>query len=141
MLIAAALVLVASAAASPEPVPPAAVVFTAAQAHDGLAIFTQSCAKCHAAELTGGSAPNLFGPAFTASNLTFGGLNQEITHEMPLDDPESLSATQYAAVIAYVLAANCYAPGPVPYPSDGTVPNRQAKVATQGGATKPCAAP
>jgi mono/diheme cytochrome c family protein len=141
MLIAAAFALVATAAATPVPAPPAAAVFTAAQAHDGAAIFAQYCAKCHAAELTGGSAPNLFGPAFTASSLSFGGFNQEITHEMPFDDPGSLSATQYAAVIAYLLASNCYAAGPVPYPVDGTVPNRQSKVATQGGTAKPCAVP
>jgi mono/diheme cytochrome c family protein len=138
--IAVALAFIASGAAAPDPAP-SAVVFTAAQAHDGRAIFTQSCAKCHAAELTGGSAPNLFGPAFTASNLSFGALNQVITHDMPLDDPGSLTATQYAAVIAYVLAANCYAAGTVPYPVDGTVPNRQTKAGTQGGATTPCAVP
>jgi polar amino acid transport system substrate-binding protein len=140
-MIAVAFAFVASGAAAPDPATPSAAVFTAAQAHDGHAIFTQSCAKCHAAELTGGSAPNLFGPAFTASSLSFGALNQVIAHEMPLDDPGSLNATQYAAVIAYVLASNCYAAGTVPYPTDGTVPNRQTKVATQGGATAPCVVP
>jgi mono/diheme cytochrome c family protein len=139
--IAVAFAFVASAASAPDSTTSAAAVFTAAQAHDGRTIFMQSCAKCHGAELMGGSAPDLFGPAFTASNLSFGGLHQEITHDMPLDDPGSLTATQYAAVIAYVLAANCYAAGTLPYPVDGTVPNRQIKVATQGGATKPCAAP
>ena len=70
-----------------------------------------------------------------------GGLNQEVTHQMPLDNPASLTAAQYAAIIAYLLAANCYPAGASAYPIDGTVPNRSAKVATQGGATAPCAVP
>ena len=91
--------------------------------------------------LTGGSAPDLFGRSFTASRLTMGGLHQEVTNEMPLDAPASLTPTQYAAVIAYLLAANCYAPGTTPYPVDGHVPNRTDKVATQNGAATPCAVP
>lgn len=123
------------------PAPPPALdgMFTAAQAHDGSALFANHCAKCHAAGLTGGSAPDLFGRTFTASSLSMGGLNQEVTHQMPADDPGSLSATQYAAIIAYILAANCYPAGTAPYPADGPVPNRTVKVATQGGATAPCA--
>lgn len=119
--------------------PPA--MFTAAQARDGSSLYVQSCAKCHASGLTGGSAPDLFGRAFTASSLTMGGLNQEVTHEMPFDDPGSLTAVQYAAIIAYLLAANCYPAGTAPYPVDGTVPNRTLKVGTQGAATAPCPVP
>ena len=70
-----------------------------------------------------------------------GALNQEVTHEMPMDDPASLTPAQYAAILAYLLAANCYPAGTTAYPADGTVPNRSLKVATQGGATAPCAAP
>lgn len=136
-----AIAAIAFAAIGADAPPPAAAVFTAAQAHDGGALYAQNCAKCHAAGLVGGSAPDLFGKAFTASSLTMGGLNQEITHEMPLDNPASLTPAQYAAIIAYLLAANCYAPGGTPYPADGSVPNRRDKVATQNGATAPCAVP
>jgi mono/diheme cytochrome c family protein len=132
----AAIVLAAIGADAPAPPP-----FTAAQAHDGSALYAQSCAKCHAAGLTGGSAPDLFGRSFTASSLSLGALNQEVTHEMPQDNPGSLTAAQSAAIIAYLLAANCYQPGPDPYPATGPVPNRAVKVATQGGATAPCAVP
>jgi len=122
------------------PAPPAAM-FTAPQAHDGVALYAQYCSKCHAAGLTGGLGPDLFGRAFTASSLSMGALNQEVTHEMPQDDPGSLTPPQYAAIIAYVLAANCYPAGSTVYPAAGPVPNRATKVATQGGATAPCAAP
>lgn len=126
---------------APAPPPAIGAMFTAAQAHDGSALFSDHCAKCHAATLTGGSAPDLFGRAFTASNLSMGGLNQEITHQMPADDPGSLTPTQYAAIIAFILASNCYPAGSTPYPADGPVPNRSVKVATQGAATAPCAVP
>jgi polar amino acid transport system substrate-binding protein len=134
----AAIVLAVTGADAPAP-PPA--LFTAPQAHDGSALYAQYCAKCHAAALTGGSAPDLFGRSFTASSLSMGALNQEVTHEMPMDDPASLTPAQYAAILAYLLAANCYPAGNTAYPADGTVPNRSLKVATQGGATAPCAAP
>jgi mono/diheme cytochrome c family protein len=137
----AAIAALAFAAIGADAPSPAGSYFTAAQAHDGSALYSQNCAKCHSAGLTGGSAPDLFGKAFTASSLTMGGLNQEITHEMPLDNPASLTPAQYAAIIAYLLAANCYAPGSTPYPVDGSVPDRRVKVATQNGATAPCAVP
>jgi mono/diheme cytochrome c family protein len=134
---------VALAAIGADAPPPATMTspFTAAQAHDGRGVYVASCAKCHAAGLTGGSAPDLFGRSFTASRLTMGGLHQEVTNEMPLDAPASLTPAQYAAVIAYLLASNCYAPGTTPYPSTGPVPNRTDHVATQNGATAPCTVP
>ena len=138
--IAAIAALLLAAIGANEPAPPAAM-FTAAQAHDGLALYGQYCSKCHAAGLTGGLGPDLFGRAFTASSLSMGALNAEVTREMPQDNPGSLTPAQYAAIIAYLLAANCYPAGPAAYPADGPVPNRATKVATQDGATAPCAAP
>jgi hypothetical protein len=81
----------------------------------------------------------LVGPAFTASSLSFGGLHQTITHDMPMDAPASLTPKQYAAVIAYLLAVNCYPAGNTLFPDSGSIPNRREKVATQGG--KACALP
>jgi mono/diheme cytochrome c family protein len=141
ILAAAAVALAAIAADAPSATSPAATMFTAAQAHDGLAVYTASCAKCHSAALAGGSAPDLFGKSFTASRLSMSGLNREVTHEMPLDNPASLTPAQYASVIAYLLAANCYPAGATAYPSDGSIPNRTDKVATQGGASQPCPTP
>jgi mono/diheme cytochrome c family protein len=42
-------------------------LFTEAQAGRGEALFRQSCAGCHGATLTGGTAPALTGPTFEAS--------------------------------------------------------------------------
>jgi mono/diheme cytochrome c family protein len=141
LLVSAALALGVIAADAPTAPSAAVPMFTAAQAHDGLAVYTQNCAKCHAAGLTGGSAPDLFGKSFTASRLSMGGLNREVTNEMPLDNPAGLTPAQYANVIAYLLAANCYPAGSTPYPADGRIPNRTEKVATQGTAAAPCPAP
>jgi mono/diheme cytochrome c family protein len=141
ILVSAVLVLGAIAADAPSSPPATVTLFTAAQAHAGLAVYTENCAKCHAAALTGGSAPDLFGKSFTASRLSMSGLNHEITNQMPLDNPGSLTPLQYANVIAYLLAANCYPAGATAYPADGSVPNRTDKVATQGNATAPCPAP
>ena len=44
-----------------------AALFTEAQAASGEALYRQSCASCHGATLTGGTAPALTGPAFEAS--------------------------------------------------------------------------
>ena len=137
LLAAAALAFTAIAADAPAPA--VATMYTAAQAHDGFIVYAQNCAKCHSASLAGGSAPDLFGKSFTASRLSMSGLNREVTHEMPLDNPAGLTATQYAAVLAYLLASNCYPAGVTAYPSDGSIPNRTDKVATQGTATEPCA--
>jgi polar amino acid transport system substrate-binding protein len=141
ILIAAAVAVGAIAADAPASLPAAVPMFTAPQAHAGLAVYTENCAKCHNATLVGGSAPDLFGKSFTASRLSMSGLNREVTNEMPLDNPAGLTPVQYANVIAYLLAANCYPAGSTAYPSDGTIPNRTDKVATQGAVTAPCAAP
>ena len=53
-----------------QPVPqisPRPALFTEAQAASGEALYRQSCAACHGATLTGGTAPALTGPAFEAS--------------------------------------------------------------------------
>ena len=132
------LVALACAAASAAPtVAPAG--YTPAQARTGKTLFDQNCAKCHGATLSGGSAPNLTGPAFTASGLSFHGLHTAIADNMPLDKPGALKPDEYAAIIAYVLAVNCYAAGTVAYPATGTVANPKEKVGMQG--SKPCALP
>ena len=39
-----------------------------------------------------------------------------VTQKMPFNDPGSLNPKQYAEVMAYLLAANCYAAGGRPFP-------------------------
>jgi mono/diheme cytochrome c family protein len=135
-----ALSVAGAASAATAPQQSASVPYTPDQARAGKAVYDQSCAKCHGATLTGGSAPNLVGQVFTASGLTVGALHTTITQSMPMDAPASLSAEQYASVIAYLLAVNCYPAGTTPFPASGPVPNRKDKVATQGSG-KACALP
>src|SRR3989442_4337877 len=54
-------------AQGPAPAPARAAMYTKAQATTGESLYRQSCAGCHGATLTGGTAPPLAGPAFETS--------------------------------------------------------------------------
>lgn len=91
--------------------------FTAAQAAQGQAIYTNHCASCHGAKLQGGAGPALSGSTF-ASTWESGGKTADdlyyIIHtQMPLTAPGSLSEAQYLSVTAYILQQNGYKPGNV----------------------------
>lgn len=107
-------------------------LFTSQQASAGKAIYEASCTACHGAKLQGVSAPPLVGSGFTSGNLTLGQMHTIVTTEMPFDNPGSLKPDQYAAVIAYLLAANCYPAGTSAYPADGDKAHANLKIATQG---------
>jgi alcohol dehydrogenase (cytochrome c) len=89
--------------------------FTAAQAARGKAVFAQSCAACHGATLTGGSAPPLSGPRFEASwnhpQMTLDDLLFIQRTTMPPKASGALSAEDHAAVFAYILEMNGYQAG------------------------------
>ncbi|HWC62889.1 MAG TPA: cytochrome c [Rhizomicrobium sp.] len=90
-------------------------LYTAAQAAQGAAVFAQSCATCHGANLEGVAGPALKGPAFRqmaqAQNLNAQSLFAVISQSMPQDNPGSLSPAQYAALTAYILQQNGYPAG------------------------------
>ena len=92
-------------------------VYTAAQADAGAAVYQQSCQSCHLANLQGSfEAPQLAGPSF---RLRWGArpaseLLQFVTDRMPPLATGSLSADQYASVVAYLLRQNDVAPGQSP---------------------------
>src|SRR3989442_12799765 len=54
-------------AQGPAPAPARAAMYTKAQATTGESLYRQSCAGCHGATLTGGTAPPPAGPAFETS--------------------------------------------------------------------------
>src|SRR6185503_18112286 len=70
--------MLAAAAQPAAQAPPRPALFTEAQAASGAALYQRSCASCHGAALSGGTAPALTGPAFEASwgnpRLTLGDL-------------------------------------------------------------------
>lgn len=81
-------------------------VYTAEQAKRGEAVYTESCAVCHGPDLGGSDlAPALTGNEFSANwnNMKIGDLYDRISKSMPLSSPASLTAQQYADLIAFIL--------------------------------------
>jgi len=93
-------------------------LFTDAQATSGATIYRQSCASCHGTDLTGGSAPSLAGPrlgaAWSNPQVTLDDLFFVLRTTMPPRASSALSASDHAAVFAYILKANGFAPGASP---------------------------
>jgi mono/diheme cytochrome c family protein len=93
-------------------------LYTADQATQGAAVYSQSCAACHGPQLEGVAAPALKGSAFgemaTAQSLTVDSLLDVIVNTMPQSDPGSLKPEDNAAVTAYILQQNGYPAGTTP---------------------------
>ena len=91
-------------------------VFTSAQASQGERTFENLCASCHdTSEFSGGRFQ------FTGGGRTIADLYETISTLMPEGDPGSLSADEYAAVVAYLLRLNEYPTGIAPLPTDEMV--------------------
>ena len=81
-------------------------VFTARQASRGDTRFQQVCAACHSiSEFRGGRFRLVW------VGRTVGELFQTVSTLMPEDDPGSLSAKEYSAIISYMLRENGYPAG------------------------------
>jgi alcohol dehydrogenase (cytochrome c) len=83
------------------------VPYTTAQVKAGGAVYKVQCLSCHGAKLQGISGPALAGAAFAHSNLNIGQIYAVVTKQMPLTAPGTLSPSDYAAVMAYMLAYGC----------------------------------
>lgn len=96
------------------------VSYTKAQAHAGVAVYKQNCLSCHGATLQGVAAPAVAGKEFltqvSGNGWSVADLRNLVVQQMPLNNPGTLSAKQYADVIAYLLASNCFAAGTTPFP-------------------------
>lgn len=90
-------------------------LYTADQATAGAAVYAQSCAACHGAQMEGVAAPALKGSTFgemaTAQGLTAQALLEVIANTMPQSDPGSLKPEEFAAVTSYILQQNGYPAG------------------------------
>jgi alcohol dehydrogenase (cytochrome c) len=84
--------------------------FTDAQAQAGQAVYNSRCASCHDA---GGETARLVGPSFADGwkSRSTHDLYVRIKTTMPFSDPGSLSDTQAASVVAYILKNNGAAAG------------------------------
>ena len=91
-------------------------VFTDAQANRGQALYTQRCAGCHAADLTGGAqAPPLDGPVFRFKwrQEPLSALFIKIRYTMPPNAPDTapLTPEQGADLVAHILKTNRFPSG------------------------------
>lgn len=114
--------------------------FTQAQAQAGAAVYTQACVSCHGANLQGVAAPAVAGTEFlttvSKNGWTFSDLRTLVVQQMPLNNPGSLTPKQYADVLAYLLASNCYPSGAAAFPAaDSTT--LAAKIGPPAGGPAP----
>lgn len=91
-------------------------IYTEEQAARGGQLYSQKCAHCHAADLTGGeTAPSLISPDFRSnwSGLPVDDLFERIKISMPQDSPGSLSRQQTADILAFMLSKGGFPAGKI----------------------------
>jgi len=89
-------------------------VYTEEQAARGGALYSQKCAQCHAADLSGGEmAPALASSDFKSnwSGLSVDDLFERIKVSMPGDDPGTMSRQETADIVAFVFSKNGFPAG------------------------------
>lgn len=96
-------------------------VYTEAQAKRGESVYGQSCASCHAPDLSGVDvAPALTGPEFVSGwdKMTLDDLVERVRTSMPADAPGSLKREGYIDVVAFMLSKNGFPTGERELPAD-----------------------
>jgi cytochrome c len=89
-------------------------IYTEAQAARGEPLYIQTCAECHGSSLEGGEmAPSLADETFLYNwhGLTVFDLFERIRISMPQGKPFSVSRTDKADILAYMLARAGYPSG------------------------------
>jgi|SRR5579884_1703743 len=109
--------LVVAAASATVPMIP----YTAAQAHAGKTVYVKSCLQCHGADLQGSAGPAVAGKDFLENaqrnKWHLSDLRTTVFTNMPFSNPGSLKPGEYADVMAFLLASNCYPAGSEPFPT------------------------
>jgi mono/diheme cytochrome c family protein len=99
-------------------------VYTEPQARRGEELYSQNCASCHGADLSGGEmAPGLTGGEFASNwnDLSLGELFERMRISMPQNSPGSLSRQQNADILAYVLYRSSFPAGTSELPTQTEV--------------------
>jgi mono/diheme cytochrome c family protein len=101
-------------------------VYTQEQAQRGEALYAQNCSSCHGPDMTGGEmAPGLTGGEFASNwnDLSLGDLFERMRISMPQNNPGSLSRTQNADILAFMLSKSNFPAGQTELPSQTEVLN------------------
>jgi mono/diheme cytochrome c family protein len=97
-------------------------VFTEAQATRGQAAYADACTSCHRDDLGGNEdgAPPLEGATFLTrwTGRPLSEFSFVLAETMPQDVPNSLTATQYTDIIAFILKSNGAPAGTTELPAD-----------------------
>lgn len=124
-------------AQSDPPADPLPKLYTEHQAEAGKKLYAKQCSTCHGNKMQGTSAPPNGGTAFLQKAQKLGwsvsDMRYLIVNSMPLNNPGSLSPKEYAQVIAFLLASDCYPSGHTPFPTKGTAKLKKAKLAPPKG--------
>ena len=111
-------------------------LYTTQQAKAGKRVFDNKCVACHGEHLQGKSAPSVAGKDFlevaNRNGWTLDDLRNVVVYNMPFNDPGTLSKHQYADVLAFLLASNCYPAGNKPFPENGSDALGKLKVEPPG---------
>ena len=89
-------------------------IYAVDQASTGAGLYETSCAECHGPELEGGeTAPALAGPDFrwAWNGRSVGELFESIRISMPEGRPRSMTRTEKASVLAFMLSENGFPAG------------------------------
>jgi S-disulfanyl-L-cysteine oxidoreductase SoxD len=96
-------------------------VYTEAQSTSGQAVYTKTCASCHADNLvpTDGT-PALVGDEFLTKwdGASVGDLFDQVRVSMPQEDPGKLKDQEYADVVAFIFHTNSFPAGQSPMGAD-----------------------
>jgi mono/diheme cytochrome c family protein len=95
-------------------------VYVDTQAARGKALFSEHCAGCHSAELTGRNGPALKGETFMTNwnGLAVADLFDYINKSMPRGQSFRMNREDTAAVVALILTANGFPAGKKELPTD-----------------------
>ena len=108
-------VLVVPAIAAAQPSTGTVASYTDAQAETGRDVYFRTCANCHGEDLAGKVGPALTGRQFhqmvAAQNMTAPLLLRFIATQMPQTKPGSLTPTECADIMAFILEQNGYPSG------------------------------